>query len=194
MQSIAAVKIWLSLLFLMVMAGVTFAAPPAAGSVYAFGEWTLVTPVPVEAAALVAGPYTLALPAEGSEWRLYHGDGEQRSLALRVAADPAKDVAILHTHDFTGRLKGCHVSFDLAARMPRLKAVRPADAGVQELPDDTVITFAGSDRGLRRVGEELIADLGPYRVKIALDSPIVRLGEWDSADFCRFELHEREGE
>ena len=57
-----------------------------------------------------------------------------------------------------------------------------------------MITFAGSDRGLRRVGEELIADLGPYRVKIALDSPIVRLGEWDSADFCRFELHEREGE
>ena len=192
MQSIAAVKSWLSLLFLMVMAGAAFAAPPVAGSVYRFGEWMLVTPVPVEASALAAGPYTLALPAEGSEWRLYHGDGQQRALALRFAADPAKDVAILHTHDFTGRLKGCHINFDIAARMPRLKAVQPADAVVQELPDDTVIAFAGTDRGLRRVGEELIADLGPYRVKISADSPIVRLGEWDSADFCRFELHERE--
>lgn len=171
------------------MAAAAGAAPNPEASVYRFGQWTVVAPVHLAASEVSPGPYPLSPPQSGSEWLLYFGDGSQRALALRFSGNAKSDTATLRTHDFAGRLKGCNSGFGFAASLPSLKAARPAAAEISDWPDDSRVVIAGSDRGLRRVGEDLIADLGPFRVKITDDSPVVRVGEWDSADFCRYELN-----
>jgi len=60
------------------------------------------------------------------------------------------------------------------------------------LPDTLEVNLPGGDRALRRVADVLVADLGTARIQIADDSPVVRLGLWNSADFCRFEVELRD--
>jgi hypothetical protein len=156
-------------------------------AIYHFGQWTLIAPVHPESSALSPGPYMLNVPPQGSDWLLYHEDGRYRAVSLHFAANAKDDTAVLRTNDFAGKLKGCNSSLGFASNLPSLKAKRP-NMEIVDFPDDSNIIVAGSDRGLRRSGEDLIADLGPFRVKITDDSPVVRLGEWDSADFCRYEL------
>ena len=165
------------------------AAPRARGEVSAFhfGEWTLVVPAAVTAETLATGSYPLPVASDDAEFLLYWQNGQQRALALRFNRSNAeKDVAVLRSLDTVQRLKGCTGSY--GSSMKTLKQALPAGAATPELPDDTVIKLGDDGRGLRRVGDELIADLMPYRVKIALDSLLVRVGEPGSGDFCRWEL------
>ena len=179
-----------TLLFLVLLLGIT--AMPAsaqdARSVYRFGEWTLIAPPGVDAEALAAGTLTLAVPAEGLELLAYWQDGSQRALALRFhPSDAAQDVAAMKSFNRSNRLKGC--SLGSGMRIQRLKDALPKDAEPLVFPDDGALMLRGSERGLRRAGDVLVADLGKLRVQLAEDSPTVRVGEWNSADFCRFELN-----
>jgi len=186
MHPITVPKFLLSVLFLLVIPqGVLHAADRP--QVYRFGGWTLITPPEVDNPSLEAGPVTLVVPEKGIEFLAYWQDGSERALALRFhSTDPKQDVAAMKSYRSTRRLYGCELG--PSARIKSLERSLPPEGLPTTLPEASVIELAGSDRGLRRVSDVLVADLGIARVQIAEDSPVVRLGEWGSADFCRFEL------
>ena len=181
------------LLLLLILPGVGLAAPAAAVGVYQFGEWTLITPMQVTADELAPGPYTQGLPITGMEFLLFWRDGKERALAVRFdGKDPKDDVTVLRSRNSTDRLKGCKLRD--SGRIKSLKKARPAKFEAVEFPDDGAFTIADSTRGFIRHGETLAFDLGSHRVQITEDSPVVRVGEWGSADFCRFELKDKDSE
>ncbi len=186
MPSIPVPKTLLSVLLLSVISSTALWAADSA-QVYRFGGWTLIAPPTVTAEALASGSYALPVTEDGIEFLAYWQDGRERALALRFSGqDLKKDVAVLKSAGSIRRLSGCELG-----PSSRLKALKSALSKTSEptvFPDDGSVTLAGSDRGLRRVGDMLVADLGSARVQISEDSPVVRLGEWGSADFCRFEL------
>lgn len=189
MPSIPVPKTLLSLLLLSVI----LIAPSQAADapqIYRFGDWTLIAPPAMTPEALGSGAATLPLPAEGVELLAYWQDGSQRAMALRFdAKDATQDAVVLKSFKRTNRIKGC--KFGSIARLKPLKDWLPKDKNFEPtaFPDDGAMTLlGGSVRSLRRAGDVLVADLGTYRVQIADDSSTVRLGEWNSADFCRFEL------
>ncbi len=157
---------------------------------YRFGGWMLVAPAALSPQALESGAVTLPVPAGGIEFLAYWQDGRERALALRFASDGKLDAAVMSSFGRGRQLKGCKLGN--SARLKPMKQVlpreRPKDADIPAFPDDATLVLAGSERRLTRAGDVLVADLGSARVQIADDSPIVRLGEWGSADFCRFEL------
>lgn len=166
-------------------------APVRESSGFRFGDWTLVLPGLVTKAQLVEGTVELGAKGAPVEMLLYWQDGRERALALRFSeTGPREDVAVLRSQAVVERLRGCTASY--SASLPPLAAVLAADAARPELPDDTVIRIDGSERSLRRVGEELVADLSPYRVKVAPDTLLVRVGEPGSGEFCRWELQDEE--
>ncbi|MES2683290.1 MAG: hypothetical protein V4650_07180 [Pseudomonadota bacterium] len=174
----------------LVLLSVILSGPALAGDapqVYRFGEWTLIAPATVNAEVLSASGPAIAVPTGGLELLAYWQDGSQRAVALRFdALDPKKDVVAMKSHRNIRRLKGC--GFGTGARIKPYKAALPKDAEPVTFPDEGRLQLLGSDRSLRRAGDVLVADLGGARVQLAEDSPVVRVGEWDSADFCRFEL------
>lgn len=186
MPSIAVPKILLLALLLSVISSAPLRAADDV-QVYQFGEWTLIAPANVTPDTLQGDPQAIPVPADGIEFLAYWQDGSKRALALRFdGKDSAKDVAVMKSARTARRLKGCGLGS--IARVKPLNETRPKDAATTVFPDGAAVLLAGSERGLRRVGELLVADMGPARVQLNEDSPIVRLGEWDSADFCRFEL------
>lgn len=163
------------------------AAEPS--QVYRFGGWTLITPAEVSPEALRAGPYALRLPLNGIELLAYWQDGSQRAVAIRFSGEAAeKDVVVMKSYRRFNRLKACE--FGQPSRFKALKKARPAGVEALEFPDGASLLLGGSERGLRREGDVLVADLGGARVQLQEDSPTVRLGQWDSAEFCRYELVE----
>lgn len=193
MPFMPASKISLFLGFLSVM-GPALAAPFDPGVALRFGDWTLArakgAPQPVAMSPLL---YRVA-PARGQyeEIFLYHGEGDQRGLALRFAAEPKDDRAVLMTGSFTQNINGCRQG--MPARLPELRKVLGSAAAVKaeraELPDDIVLRIGDADRGLRRVGDQLVADFGQFRVRIVTDTTNVHVGEHESGDFCRFEVED----
>jgi len=191
MPFMPAPKTFLFPLFLsLIQTGAQAADKTEAAGVYRFGEWTLVAPA-IAKPSLTAGTHTLQLPSTGLELLFYWKEGDERALAVRFNGEDAKeDVSVLRSRFSTERLKGCRAR--LGGRIKSMDKVRPAEVEAVELPDDTRIIVDGSERGLVRYGETLAFDLGTHRVQITQDSSIVRVGEWDSAKFCRFELKEKE--
>lgn len=195
MRFMPAPKILLFLGFLSVM-GPALSAPFDPGVAYRFGEWTLAraknAPQPTALSPLL---YRVS-PAAGQfeEIFLYHGDGDQRGLALRFGSEPKDDRAVLMTGSFSQNINGCRQG--MPARLPELKKVLGSSAAVKaertELPDDIVLRVGDADRGLRRVGDQLVADFGHFRVRIVTDTTNVHVGEHESGDFCRFEVDEDE--
>lgn len=160
------------------------AEPPL---LYRFGGWLLLMPAEANPEALEPGPYVLRMPTDGIELMAYWQGGRTRAVALHFdAQDFKKDYVVLKSFLSSSRLKGCGIG--PVARIKPLKNLIAKDAVALELPEHGALLLAGSDRGLRRVGELLVADLGSARVQLMADSPVVRVGEWDSAEFCRYEL------
>ena len=181
------------ILLLLILPSAYAAGPSEDVGVYQFGEWTLITPTKIEVDELVPGPHVLRLPVSGMEFLLYWHDGKERALAVRFDGENLKDdVTVLRSRYTTDRLKGCTPHF--GGRIKSLKKARPAKVEAVEFPDDGAIVITGSERGFIRHGETLAFDLGTHRVQITQDSPIVRVGEWGSADFCRFELKDKDGD
>jgi len=186
MPSIAVLKTLLSVLLLSVMVATPSFAEDNP-TVYRFGDWTLIAPATVNLDLLTAEAPVLKLPVDGMEFLAYWQDGRQRALRWQFKdGETPEDLAVLKSFGRSNLLKGC--AFGPPQRIPALKKVRPKGVDALEFPEAGALTIAGSERGLRRMADELVADLGHARIKIRADSPVVRLGEWDSADFCRFEL------
>ena len=155
----------------------------AAGQAYRFGGWTLFAPVAIE-----GGAQALGAPEKPLEFLLYWQDGSERAVSLSFGPDAAQDRSALKTGRAMLRFIGCKSrGGGRVAKAPRKPVASPLDT---EFPDETSLLLPDGERGLCRSGELLIADLGGYRVQLAEDSPVVRAGEWDSADFCRFELQD----
>lgn len=177
----------LSVLLLSVIAAEAAQAVQPAQA-YRFGGWTLLAP----AGLFVDGTAPAAMAGQGVEVLAYWQDGQERAVALRFdGAVPPQDAVVLKSHRDSRRIKGC--DFGAGARVTPLTVALSAVTEIRDLPDDTSVLLPGNDRSLRRVGDLLVADLRGVRVQLAEDSPIVRAGEWDSAEFCRFEL-KAEGE
>lgn len=161
-----------------------------------FGQWTIARAK--EAPAPIAQSESLyrvnPAPDREEEIYLYFGDGVDRALLLRYAVEPKLDRAVLATGMLSQKLNGCRQG--LPARLKPLKTVLGSKDALKaerpELPDDVVLRVGDGDRGLRRVGEELVADLGGFRVRILADGSNVHVGEADSGDFCRFEVDGRD--
>lgn len=190
MPSIAVLK---NLLFVLLLSLIQTSTAIAAETpqVYRFGHWTLVAPAEVSPEALSAGPYALRPPSTGIELLAYWQDGSARAVAIRFSGeDPEQDLVILKSYRRSNRIKAC--TFGLSTRIKPLKKARPAEAEAEAVvfPDGASLLVDGSERGLRREGDVLVADLGGVRLQLQEDSPTVRLGQWDSAEFCRFELVE----
>lgn len=182
------------LLLSLILANAALAAPEDESSTYRFGEWAFVMPRAITIEELTQGPYAWQPPLKGLEFLLYWGDGKERALALRFSGENAKDdMTLLRSRFSTDRLKGCQPRGTGRVR-PQKKEKEGEISKVEppEFPDDASIVFTGSERSLRRYGEILAFDLGTHRVQITRDSPVVRIGEWNSADFCRFELEPRQ--
>ena len=162
-------------------------------TVYRFGGWTLLAPAALSPAALESGSEALPISSQGLELLAYWQDGSQRALALRFDASDAKqDTVVMKSFRRVNRLNGCKFGAD--ARLKPLKSLLPKEAEAVEFPDEGGLRLTGDERGLRRNGEVLVLDLGTARVQLSEDSPVVRVGEWNSADFCRFELRTSPGE
>lgn len=191
MAYMPASKNWLFVGLLSVM-GSALAAPFQPGVALRFGEWTLARANTATEVIALAPPLYRVNPSPGrdEEIFLYFGDGEQRALLLRFSADPKEDRAVLMTGLFSQRLNGCRQG--LPARLSPLKTVLGSKQALKaeraELSDDTVLRIGDGERGLRRVGDELVADLGGFRVRILADGANVHIGEPGSGQFCRFEL------
>lgn len=193
MPFMPAPKILLFLGLLPVM-GQALAAPFDPGLALRFGDWTLArakeAPQPTALSPLL---YRVS-PAKGQyeEVYLYHGEGDARGLLLRFASEPKDDRAVLMTGSFSQNINGCRQG--MPARLPELRKVLGSSAAVKaeraELPDDIVLRVGDADRGLRRVGDQLVADFGHFRVRIVTDTTNVHVGEHESGDFCRFEVDE----
>lgn len=191
MPFMPAPKISLLIGFLSVMPA-ALAAPFEPGSAVRFGEWTLARPAKAATPTVLTGQVYKLLPGKDQpeELFLYYRDGQERALLLHFEAEGAQDRAVLRTNWLSERLNGCR--YGMPARLPTLltvldvKKLPPGD--LPELPDDSLLRIGNEgDRGLRRVGEELVADLGRFRVRLIADSPTVHVGEPSSGDFCRFE-------
>lgn len=153
-------------------------------SVYRFGEWTLVTPLMPH-----DGETPPQLSAQGQDLLLYWQDGRRRALSLRFDLDPKREQALLRSGAAVNRLKGCSPRSGGGGIPPLRKVRAQAEGEDREWTDGSTLLLAGSARGLSRSGDTLVADMADHRVQITADSPLVRVGEWDSADFCRFELN-----
>ena len=154
---------------------------------YHFGGWTLLAPAELSPAALASGGEALPIGSQGLELLAYWQDGSQRALALRFHGSDAKqDAVVMKSFRRVNRLNGC--KFGPEATLKPLKKMQPTEIEPSQFPDDGGLQLGGSERGLRRNGEVLVLDLGTARVQLSEDSPVVRVGEWNSADFCRFEL------
>lgn len=189
MLSMPVVKTWLCVLLLSVIpASLVLAAQDEDGQLhYRFGGWTLMLPPALSAATLEVGSPPLRMPLEGLEILAYWEDGSQRAIALRFdGSDARQDRVALKSLRSVRLLKGCE--FGAGARIKAMKKMPEGQPPPPLLPDTLEVNLPGSDRSLRRVADVLVADLGTARIQIAEDSPVVRLGQWDSADFCRFEV------
>lgn len=188
MPSMPVTKSFLFRLFLAVMACAPASAFAAEEPVaYRFGDWTLLSPLPIE-----AGTQALPVPADGLEFRFYWKDGSERAVALRFDADKGeKDRSLLRSGREQIRFDGCKRTGG-GGSIARL-AKKSLPEVIPELPDDTALTLNNTERGLRRDGDTVVADLGKHRVQLTSDSPVVRAGEWQTADFCRYELHHASG-
>lgn len=175
------------LLLSLIPSSVVIAAEPA--QVYSFGGWTLIAPAEISPEALRAGPHVLRLPSTGIELLAYWQDGSQRAVAIRFSGEaPERDAVVLKSYRRSNRLKAC--KFGQPSRFKVLKKARPANVEAVEFPEGANLLLDGTERGLRRDGDMLVADLGGARVQLQEDSPTVRVGQWDSAEFCRYELIE----
>lgn len=183
MPSIAVSKTLLSVVLLPVMAA-GLAKAEETTQRYRFGNWVVVVPADAGPDALVNGP--VPLTADGVELLVYWQDGSERAVSLHFdATDAGKDLVLLKSYRDVTRLKGCGLG--ARGRMPKLqKAAKTLE--MPEFPDDAALQIPRSERGLRRVGDVLVADLGTARVQLTDDSPVVRVGEWNSAEFCRYEM------
>lgn len=191
MPFMPASKISLLIGFLSVMP-IGHAAPFDPGAAIRFGDWTLARPAQAATPSVLTGQVYKLVPEKNKaeELFLYYKDGEERALLLRFEAEGKDDRAVLRTDWLSERLNGCR--YGVPARLPPLLTVlglKKMPAGdLPELPDDSLLRIGNEgDRGLRRVGEELVADLGRFRVRLIADSPTVHVGEPSSGDFCRFE-------
>jgi hypothetical protein len=195
MAFMPAPKFWLLLGLLSGMASAQ-AAPFAPGQVYRFGQWRLLrAPASAAPAELAPGLYKLVPGAQPEELFLYFGDGEERALALQFSAEGRDDRAVMRSGWLSERLNGCR--YGLPARLPALLSVlklKKLPAGeLPELPDDSVLRMGNDgERGVRRVGDELVADLGRFRLRILADGGTVHVGEPDSGAFCRYEVGGKE--
>lgn len=193
MLSMPVPKTWLFVLLLSVIpATAVFAAADDSGRHrYRFGGWTLILPPELAASTLEAGGAALRMPLQGLEILGYWEDGSQRAFALRFDGTEAKqDKVALKSLRSVRTLKGC--DFGGGARIEALKKAPEGTPPAPLLPDTLEVNLPGGDRALRRVADVLVADLGTARIQIADDSPVVRLGLWNSADFCRFEVELRD--
>lgn len=195
MAFMPASKSWLFVGLLSVMPS-AFADPFQPGQPYRFGQWTLVrAPGAAAAATLAPQLYKLIPGQKPEELFLYYGDGKERALALSFASEGKEDRAVLRSGWLSERLNGCR--YGMPARLPALLEVlklKKLPAGEPpELPDDSVLRMGNDgERGLRRVGDELVADLGRFRVRVLAEGPTVHVGEPESGAFCRYELGEPE--
>jgi hypothetical protein len=148
---------------------------------YRFGDWTLVSPAPLE-----TGTQSIRLGTEGMEFQIYWKNGRERALSFHFAASEEEaDRSLIRSGRSVTRFAGCKPrGGGRIASMPKL----PPREELPPLPDGSALLMGDTERGLRRQGELLIVDLKCHRTQIASDSPLVRAGEWDSADFCRYEL------
>lgn len=191
MAFMPASKNWLFVGLLSVM-GSVLADPFTPGVALRFGQWTLARAADAPAPVHQAGSLYRVNPSADrqEEIYLYFGDGEERALLLRFAAEPAEDRAVLMTGLFSQKLNGCRQG--MPSRLKPLKSVLGSKEALKaervELPDDTVLRVGDGDRGLRRVGDELVADMGEFRVRILADGSNVHVGEPESGKFCRFEV------
>lgn len=188
MPSMPASKSFLFRLFLAVMASAPVSAFAADDPVaYRFGDWVLLSPVPLE-----SGTQALKVPVDGLEFRFYWKDGSERAVALRFDGDRGeKDRSLLRSGREQIRFDGCKRAGAGGSIAKLSKKALPE--AIPELPDDTALTMNSTERGLRRDGDTVVADLGKHRVQLTSDSPVVRAGEWQSADFCRYELNHASG-
>lgn len=163
---------------------------PMPTTAFRFGEWTLVVPGThtVEDGAAVI----VDLDAQQShELRLYWQDGRDRALALRFnELERAKDRAVLRAYEDIQAIEAC--AHGAQEDFPAARSDLPLPDEIIELPDDSEFRITGSHRVLRRVGDELVADLSKFRVKVATDSPLVRAGDPSGGDFCRWEMEQPE--
>lgn len=193
MRSIARLKTLISVLLLSVIATPALHAdedaPPP--QLYRFGDWLLVVPADVRPEVLVPGPYEMPVPAAGIELLAYWQDGSQRAVSLRYdALLPKQDLAVLKSFRSSSRIKGC--DYGGPGKVKTLKsALRKTGLQATDaiaFPEDGALLLAGTERGLHRVGDVLVADLGNSRVQLTDDSPVVRVGDWGSGKPCRFEF------
>ncbi len=161
--------------------------PEPATSAFRFGDWLLLVPGEVSAKQLDRGAVQLQLGSKRLDFLLYWQGGKRRSVALRFDnGDSGKDRAVQRSDHVIEALQDCDSR--RAASLPELRGAEARLAYAAELPDGASIRIGDTGRGIQRVGEELIADLGRYRFKIALDSPVTRLGMPNSGDFCSYDL------
>jgi len=151
---------------------------------YRFGEWTLRAPASLSPQRL-AGSNILV--NEGIEITAHWQQGKDRAVALRFdSAETKKDAVVLKSFRNTRRVQGC--KFTRGSHIEPLALGMADDIEKPEWPDGSALTLPGADRTVRRVGDMLVFDLGGMRVQLNADEPVVRVGEWGTADFCRFEL------
>lgn len=191
MPFIAVLKTFLSVVFLL---GITLGPAQAQQipSVFRFGDWVIFTPPGVTGDALRAG---VALPQNTppvAEFLAYWKDGSERALALRFHyEDPTKDVIQMRDNERTYQVKGC----DLGRGRPfeRLEKLIPIGPEGQmppmnNFPAGGVVYLPGVERSVRREANLFIADFGALRLQLSEDSSVVRVGLWQTGDFCRYEL------
>lgn len=178
-----------SLLAIAMFSPLAWSNPAAAsGTAYLFGEWTLVVPgAPV---APEGEPVIVDLdPLQSHELRLYWRDGRDRALALRFNNPQlGQDRAVLKAYDDIQSIEACE--HGAQEHFPAERIDLPLAPDRSELPDDSEFRITGSHRVVRRVGDELVADLQNFRVKVATDSPLVRAGDPAGGDFCRWEMEQ----
>lgn len=191
MPSIAVLKTFLSVVFL---AGITLGLARAAEtpSVFRFGEWVIFTPPGVTAEVLSAGA---ALPRNTppvAEFLAYWRDGKERALSIRFHYDDAsKDVIQMRDNQRNYRVKGCKLGSGRPfERLEKLISIGPEGQmpTMTNFPSGGAVHLPGVERSLRREVDLLIADFGAMRLQLSEDSSVVRVGLWQTGDFCRFEL------
>jgi len=177
-------NICLVLVALAGLPGCASTAPAPEVSGFRFGQWTMVLAGRGSAEQLSRAPLGPGSGGAPLELFLYWQDGRERALALRFDAEQAK--ADLRSRDVVQHLRAC--SAEGQGRIPGLASLLPSGAGLAELPEGSVVNAGGPGHGLRRVGDELVADLSGFRAKLGTDSYLVFAGDPVSGRFCRWEL------
>lgn len=184
---------------LLLAASSSLAAAPLLepGVAYRFGDWLLLRPAAAVPPSTARAGLVVIDSGEQDENLYLFNRKAASDTAVQLHFDGRRreqDFAALRRGDASSRrLKGCddgrNSDFAIKSLRRLIGKNIPALTQLPELSDDSLVSIhtAAGERSLRRVGEELIADLGGYRIKLALDTDTLRLGDPVSGDFCYFE-------